>query len=85
MELLTWIKKHGLTTLLIGAMIGAYTFFIEARYMLKDHEDTLKELRDDVKNMPKRILDEVRARQRLQELQNEGIKRDSTDMIIKIN
>ena len=84
MEWYQWIKRNGLTTLIIAGMLGIYGFFIEARYLLKSHDEAIKELKDDVENIPKRIMDEVKAREFFQRMEREGVKRDTTGMTIKL-
>jgi hypothetical protein len=86
-----WIKKNGLTSMLIAAIFGLYGFFVENRIERRFHEqehinfkDEIHELQYDIKMMPKRILDEVRARQHLIKLNEMGAVRDTMAGIIDI-
>jgi len=90
--MIEWIKKNGLASIIIAGMLGLYGFFIENRTERRYHEEDhveikgdIDEIKNDVKNMPKRILDEVRAREHLRKMQEEGIERDTTTMTININ
>lgn len=64
---------------ILGFLVTLFVFFIEARYLLKDHEETIDKIQDDLENMPKRIIDEINYRKFLKQMAEEGIERDTTN------
>jgi hypothetical protein len=77
MDFLTWVKKNGLTALLIAAVIGIYTFVIRAEIIHDNYGEIIKELKEDMKNMPKRIIDEINYQKFLRQMADEGIEKDT--------